>query len=103
MGILVVAEHDNATLKGATLNTIAAAQAIGGDVECFQAAEATGDRVLWQLSGSNIFHRRCDRPDVLWCSTTTTSNDIDQIMSHEVLHIGYHLFRALIIFSKFIG
>ena len=28
---LVVAEHDNASLKGATLNTIAAAQKIGGD------------------------------------------------------------------------
>lgn len=33
MAILVIAEHDNASLKGATLNTIAAAKAIGGDVE----------------------------------------------------------------------
>ncbi|WP_444931157.1 electron transfer flavoprotein subunit alpha/FixB family protein [Microbulbifer sp. SSSA002] len=32
MSILVIAEHDNAELKGATLNTIAAAKAIGGDV-----------------------------------------------------------------------
>ena len=32
MTILVLAEHDNASLKGATLNTIAAAQKIGGDV-----------------------------------------------------------------------
>jgi len=32
MSILVIAEHDNATLKAATLNTIAAAQAIGGDI-----------------------------------------------------------------------
>lgn len=39
MGILVVAEHDNATLKGATLNTIAAAQAIGGDVNVLVAGE----------------------------------------------------------------
>lgn len=39
MGILVVAEHDNATLKGATLNTIAAAQAIGGDVDLLVAGE----------------------------------------------------------------
>ena len=39
MGILVVAEHDNATLKGATLNTIAAAQAIGGDVDVLVAGE----------------------------------------------------------------
>jgi electron transfer flavoprotein alpha subunit len=32
MSILVLAEHDNATLKAATLNTVAAASAIGGDV-----------------------------------------------------------------------
>lgn len=32
MTILVIAEHDNATVKGATLNTVAAATKIGGDV-----------------------------------------------------------------------
>ncbi|WP_226646356.1 electron transfer flavoprotein subunit alpha/FixB family protein [Microbulbifer variabilis] len=32
MSILVIAEHDNAELKGATLNTIAAVKAIGGDI-----------------------------------------------------------------------
>jgi electron transfer flavoprotein alpha subunit len=32
MTILVIAEHDNAALKAATLNTVAAAQRIGGDV-----------------------------------------------------------------------
>lgn len=47
MSILVIAEHDNSTLKGATLNTLAAAQAIGGDIDvlvagqdCSGAAEA---------------------------------------------------------------
>lgn len=34
MSILVIAEHDNSSLRGATLNTITAAQAIGGgDIE----------------------------------------------------------------------
>ena len=33
MTALVVAEHDNAALNPATLNAIAAAQAIGGDVD----------------------------------------------------------------------
>ena len=32
MTILVIAEHDNAALKAATLNTVAATQKIGGDV-----------------------------------------------------------------------
>ena len=47
MGILIVAEHDNAELKPATLNTVAAGREIGGDVHmvvagsgCRAAAEA---------------------------------------------------------------
>ncbi|MDR8394737.1 FAD-binding protein [Paraburkholderia sp. USG1] len=32
MTILIIAEHDNASIKAATLNTIAAAQKIGGDI-----------------------------------------------------------------------
>ncbi len=32
MSILVIAEHDNASIRGATLNTVAAALAVGGDV-----------------------------------------------------------------------
>ena len=32
MAILVIAEHDNTTLKAATLNTVAAAQKIGSDI-----------------------------------------------------------------------
>ena len=33
MKTLVIAEHDNATLKTATLNAVAAAGALGGDVD----------------------------------------------------------------------
>lgn len=33
MSILIIAEHDNASLKGATLNTVTAAQKIGGDID----------------------------------------------------------------------
>jgi electron transfer flavoprotein alpha subunit len=47
MSVLVVAEHDNATLKAATLNTVAAAVKIGGDIavlvagaDCAAAAKA---------------------------------------------------------------
>lgn len=42
MAILVIAEHDNATLKGATLNTITAATKIGGDVEVLVAGTGCG-------------------------------------------------------------
>jgi len=47
MSVLVLAEHDNASLKSATLNTIAAASKIGGDIavlvagaDCGSAAKA---------------------------------------------------------------
>ncbi|PMS19377.1 electron transfer flavoprotein subunit alpha [Trinickia dabaoshanensis] len=46
MTILVIAEHDNASIKGATLNTVAAAQKIGGDVHVLVAghnAQAAAD------------------------------------------------------------
>ena len=33
MSILVIVEHDNGTVNAATLNTVAAAQAIGGDID----------------------------------------------------------------------
>jgi electron transfer flavoprotein alpha subunit len=42
MSILVIAEHDNASLKGATLNTIAAAKAIGGDIDVLVAGTDCG-------------------------------------------------------------
>ncbi len=40
--ILVVAEHDNATLKGATLNTVTAAAACGGEVHVLVAGHNAG-------------------------------------------------------------
>ena len=42
MTTLVIAEHDNATLKGATLNTITAAAQVGGDVHVLVAGAGAG-------------------------------------------------------------
>ncbi|REH38928.1 electron transfer flavoprotein alpha subunit apoprotein [Paraperlucidibaca baekdonensis] len=39
MATLIIAEHDNASIKGATLNTVTAAVAIGGDVHVLVAGE----------------------------------------------------------------
>ena len=43
MSILVVAEHDHGTLKKATLNAIAAAQKIGGDIHVLVAGHNCAD------------------------------------------------------------
>ena len=42
MTILVIAEHDEGELKGATLNTVAAAQAIGGEIHLLVAGSGCG-------------------------------------------------------------
>ena len=47
MSVLVIAEHDNAHLKGATLNVVAAATKIGGDIHVLVAgsgAQAVADQ-----------------------------------------------------------
>jgi electron transfer flavoprotein alpha subunit len=42
MSILVLAEHDNAELKPATLNTVTAAKAVGGDIHVLVVGEGCG-------------------------------------------------------------
>ncbi|MDY3331841.1 MAG: electron transfer flavoprotein subunit alpha/FixB family protein, partial [Pelistega sp.] len=39
MTVLVIAEHDNGTLKSATLNTVAAAAKLGGDIHVLVAGK----------------------------------------------------------------
>ena len=45
MAILVVAEHDNKTVKKATLNAVAAAQKLGSDIHVLVAGHNAGDAV----------------------------------------------------------
>ncbi len=59
MTALVIAEHDNATIKGATLNTVTAAAACGGDVHVLiaghNAAEAA--KAAAQIAGvAKVIH-----------------------------------------------
>ncbi|MCK9503853.1 MAG: FAD-binding protein [Porticoccaceae bacterium] len=42
MSILVIAEHNNSSLNGATLNAVTAAQAIGGDIDILVAGAGCG-------------------------------------------------------------
>jgi electron transfer flavoprotein alpha subunit len=59
MSILVIAEHDNASLKSATLNTVTAAAAIGGDVHVLVAGENAGEaaKAAAQIAGvAKVLH-----------------------------------------------
>ncbi|KQP35573.1 electron transfer flavoprotein subunit alpha/FixB family protein [Pseudorhodoferax sp. Leaf274] len=53
MTILVIAEHDNASVKSATLNTVTAAVACGGDVHVLVAGENAGEaaKAAAQIAG----------------------------------------------------
>ena len=59
MSVLVIAEHDNASVKGATLNTVTAAAAIGGDVHVLVAGHnaAAAAAAAAQIAGvSKVLH-----------------------------------------------
>jgi len=59
MTALVIAEHDNATIKGATLNTVTAAAACGGDVHVLVAGHnaAAAAQAAAQIAGvSKVIH-----------------------------------------------
>jgi electron transfer flavoprotein alpha subunit len=53
MSILVLAEHDNKTIKKATLNAVAAAQKLGGDIHVLVAGQGSGDaaKAASQIAG----------------------------------------------------
>ena len=53
MSVLVVAEHDNKTIKKATLNAVAAAQKVGGDLHVLVAGHQAGDaaKAASQIAG----------------------------------------------------
>jgi electron transfer flavoprotein alpha subunit len=59
MTALVIAEHDNASIKGATLNTVTAAAACGGDVHVLVAGHnaAAAAQAAAQISGvTKVIH-----------------------------------------------
>ena len=59
MTALVIAEHDNASIKGATLNTVTAAAACGGDVHVLVAGHnaAAAAQAATQIAGvSKVIH-----------------------------------------------
>lgn len=59
MTALVIAEHDNASLKGATLNTITAALACGGDVHVLVAghnAQAVAEAAAQAAGVAKVLH-----------------------------------------------
>jgi len=59
MTILVIAEHDNASLKAATLNTVTAAGRIGGDIRALVAGSGCGAAAAQAAKVSGIARVLC--------------------------------------------
>ena len=75
MSVLVIAEHDNAQLKGATRNVVAAAARIGGDIHVLVAganARAAADDEDVDFGGERIAGESDDEEDDLNPAPTTT-------------------------------
>src|SRR3954471_9397530 len=59
MAVLVLAEHDNKTIRKATLNAVAAAQKIGGDIHVLVAGHQAGEaaKAASQIAGvAKVLH-----------------------------------------------
>ena len=88
MATLVVAEHDNKTIRKATLNAVAAAQKIGGDIHVLVAGHQAGDaaKAAAQIAGvSKVLH--ADGPhlaEFLAENVTTLILGISKNYSHLV-------------------
>ena len=81
MTTLVIAEHDNASLKGATLNTVTAAMACGGDVHVLVAGEnaAAVAQAAAQIAGV---------AKVLHADGAALKNDLAENLAAQVLAVA---------------
>jgi electron transfer flavoprotein alpha subunit len=88
MSILVIAEHDNASLKGATLNTIAAAEKIGGDITVLVAGENCGGAAEAAAKASGV-------AKVLVADNAAYGHQLAENVSLLVAEIGKHYSHIL--------
>ena len=81
MSILVIAEHDNTNLKGATLNTVAAAKEIGSEISLLVAGLNISSVIdeAQQLNGVT---------KILSCDDTLYENSLAEEVSNLVLSIA---------------
>ena len=96
MSILVIAEHDNVSLKGSTLNTITAANSLSGDVTVFIAGSNISDVVSEAQSLDGV-------AKIFKCDSETYANSIAEDLSSLILSNcnGYtHILAPATTFGK---
>mgnify|MGYP001361655829 FL=1 len=96
MSILVIAEHDNETLKGATLNTIKAASSLDGDIDLLIAG-LNIDNVIEEAQSIDGLNK------ILKCDNEIHKNNIAEDLTTLILSIsdGYsHILAPASTFGK---
>jgi electron transfer flavoprotein alpha subunit len=96
MAVLVLAEHDNASLKPSTLNTIAAAQRIGGDVTVLVAGSACENAAQAAAQAAGV-------AKVLLADAPQLKNQLAENVAAQVLAVadGYsHILAPATAFGK---
>ena len=96
MSILVIAEHDNETLKGATLNTIMAASSLDGDIDLLIAG-LNIDNVIEEAQSIDGLNK------ILKCDNEIHKNNIAEDLTTLILSIsdGYsHILAPASTFGK---
>lgn len=81
MTVLVIAEHDNGSLKSATLNTLAAAAKIGGDVDVLVAGKDVN--VVANAAASVVGVRK-----VLVADGEALAHDLAENVAEQVLQVA---------------
>ena len=81
MSILVIAEHDNVNLKGATLNTVAAAKEIGSDITLLVAGSDTSS-VISEAQKLNGITK------ILSCDNDLYKNSLAEELSNLVVSLA---------------
>ena len=98
MSILVIAEHDNALLKSATLHAITAATMLGGDVDVLVAGDATAGPAAAAASISGV--ARVLRADAAYLAQPTAEN-LAATALEAIKRDGYsHVVAAATSFGK---
>jgi len=96
MAVLVLAEHDNASLKPSTLNAIAAAQKIGGDVTVLVAGNACENAAQAAAQAAGV-------AKVLLADAPQLKNQLAENVAAQVLAVadGYsHILAPATAFGK---
>jgi len=86
MSSLVIAEHDNKTLNTATLNAVAAAQAIGGDIHVLVAGENCG-------AVAEAASKVAGVAKTLYAESAACANQLAENVAATILNVASEYFR----------